>query len=57
MDLPVVSDSHLDMSDDFLYQTEYIPLSTDSMLATQEKTWLTTGDDQEKDEKYDWVFD
>jgi hypothetical protein len=46
----------LDLNDDVLYQKEYIPLE-EGPLATQEKTWLTTGEDNETDEKYEWVKD
>ena len=56
MNLPIVSDEHLDLSDDVLYQREYMPLD-EGPLASQEKTWLTTGEDNEVDEKYEWVKD
>jgi hypothetical protein len=46
MDLPMISDEHLNLSDDTLYQKEYIPLD-EGPLVSQEKTWLTTGEDNE----------
>ena len=56
MNQPIVNDDHLDLNDDVLYKKEYIPLQ-EGPLATQEKTWLTTGEDNEPDEKYEWVQD
>lgn len=56
MGLPTESDQHLDLNNDELYKREYIPLD-EGELAEQEKTWLTTGEDKEEDEKYEWVKD